>query len=826
MSANNLAIVVDSETGAVGGEWDSRVKIEEKAFAETFPKFIVKRRTGQTRYYQKPPPPTGWTWAMTNIRQVSTAELQEELRITRRRWYATDKRLFLIMKDMGCPMSGDGEPFVVIATATSSELFWIGNRLEPPKHAPPVVIISFAELFLKSLSHQARMIRQLISGIQRITQNQDVLRCGNSLVQIRGTVPSDNQMKLLALLPGIAKIYEADVHLSEADERGRSAANQGPCGRVICDGAQGMPIQRDQVALCLMSGGLDSPVATYKVMGRGCFAKGIHFLNSTSDTAAVVEKNRRIAKALSLIQGSFQLSFVDISKIQSQIVANVPNHNRTLVYKWLMMALAAAFDDSCFIVVGDSIGQVASQTVHNISTMYPTISKAVIAPLVGIHKTEVMDIARKIGTYDHSIVKANDCCQYMMCKIGANLFIGTRALLNAISGITLSELPVITELFVQGEASTITETVFAPSKLTFRSPNAVVAAAAKAYHSSERHPAMVAPDRPIYFDAAAGTALDESVQSQILACPHGNPSSLHSSGRAARMAIERVRAQVAAFLGVPASDIIFTSGGTEANNIALHSFLSVRRDAWSHPSTSGATEKIGKIGVARVIDLVHHETGSVATNIKRNGTEHLHVDACQAICKIDLRKALDMSQVDSLAFTAHKFNGPVGAGVLYFRDLPSTVPLMFGGSQEYGLRPGTENVPAIVGLGAALRLHRDHDVAREVESVLRTGLQDLGCTVNYRGNTSGYIVHATLPEGVHNVDVVALMSTSFNVEIGTGSACKTGHPNTGLYDTLGIHPAPIDRSIRLSYDNSVTVDHAEFVLVSLSKVLKKLKKEP
>ena len=608
-----------------------------------------------------------------------------------------------------------------------------------------------------------------------------------------------------------------------------------PRGELICDGALGIPIQRDQVALCLVSGGIDSPVAAYRVMGRGCYVKGIHFLNSTNDTAAVVEKNRRIASSLSLIQGTFQISFVDISKLQSQIVANVPNQNRTLVYKWIMLAVAAAFDDSCFIVVGDSIGQVASQTAHNISTLYSTVPKAVIAPLAGAHKTEVMDTARKINTYDHSIVKADDCCQYMMCKIGANLFIGQRALRAAVAKIKICELAVTTELFVQGQLTKVSEWTVTPS-LSFRSNEGIafsrgISSGAKGHVGDAEADGEDSVDhangeRIVYFDAAAGTVVDEHVQVQILASPHGNPSSLHASGRASKMAIEKVRAQIAAYLHVPASDIIFTSGGTEANNIALRGFSKIEREAWSHASTAENPFTLtGDRGLVKVIDLVNHETGSIAQNIRRPANGWLHVDACQAIKKIDLGKHLDISQVDSISISAHKFNGPVGIGAVYIRDLQNTMrPIMFGGAQEFGMRPGTENVPGIVGLGAALRINRDHTVARAVELLLRAGLEELGCVVNFRGETSGYIVHATIPEGFKNVDVVTLMSTKYNIEIGTGSACKTGQVNIGVYETLGIIPAPINRSIRLSYDHQVTVDDAEYLLASLKKILTRFKK--
>lgn len=93
-----------------------------------------------------------------------------------------------------------------------------------------------------------------------------------------------------------------------------------------------------------------------------------------------------------------------------------------------MLSLSASFDESKLLVTGDSLGQVASQTIHNISSLYGSVPKAVVAPLIGMHKTYIVDEARRIGTYDFSIQQGDDCCQYMMCKTGANLWIGKRTL--------------------------------------------------------------------------------------------------------------------------------------------------------------------------------------------------------------------------------------------------------------------------------------------------------------------------------------------------------------------------------------------------------------
>ncbi|CCW63165.1 unnamed protein product [Phytomonas sp. EM1] len=170
-----------------------------------------------------------------------------------------------------------------------------------------------------------------------------------------------------------------------------------------------------------------------------------------------------------------------------------------------------------------------------------------------------------------------------------------------------------------------------------------------------------------------------------------------------------------------------------------------------------------------------------------------------------------------MTVTAHKVNGPVGIAALYLRGLVCNKQIR-GGSQEKGIRPGTENVPAIVGFATALELDRSGSQCREIEAYIVKELEAVGCEINRRGETSGYIVHATLPEGYNNTEVVSLLSTKYRVEIGTGSACKTNVLNTTVYDTLGKEPHP-ERSIRLSWDDFNTMEEAKHVIKAFRKVL-------
>lgn len=238
----------------------------------------------------------------------------------------------------------------------------------------------------------------------------------------------------------------------------------------------------------------------------------------------------------------------------------------------------------------------------------------------------------------------------------------------------------------------------------------------------------------------------------------------------------------------------------------------------------------------QVYDVVHHKTGSVRTSFPfKPKADRIHFDACKALGKTDLSK-IDFTNVDTIAFSSHKVNGPQGVGILYVKDAErrvkngSIVPLSVGGTQEHSIRPGTENVQGIMGLGAALNINRRQvgGVFRQVEALLVSGLIELGCVVNKvpEAPTSGYIIHATLPPQLSgmNVSFVSYLSTVHGVEIGTGSACKSGssEENTATFDhlvRLGVKvggtaeaPIPHKRAIRLSYDYTVTVKKAERVL--------------
>jgi len=857
------------------------------------PPFILRTKRARFIYVNAAPDPhSDFSWVIEKPTLVSADELKAAMQQPGRCWFAADRESFDILRasgglaghrqsskaehqaaqmhsDNALESGGSIAPYACMRSKESPKHFWMGPRMVPAPRTEQMIIVSIAELFLKNMAHQRRLIQHLMQCMRRVCDNPEVGACGNALIEIRTVMPTEAQLKILSLLPGIGKIYRAIEKPKADDGSGKPLTGYDPRGAVICDGAGGMPILREQSALCLLSGGIDSPVAAYRMMNRGCHVNCVHFLNSTNDTAAVMDKNRLICQQLSRIQGHMTLRYVDIQAIQTQIVANVPNHNRTLVYKWFMLALAScvakqtsvgSVNGGKILVVGDSLGQVASQTIDNLSTLYKTIDHTIMAPLMGCNKVEIIDIARRIGTFELSGLPGADCCQFMMCKVGANLFIGTRSLRGCVRAINLErmKLPVKVQHFFNGALTHITEEELTPilPERFILNPIRRGAIGKPPYRAGKHdgdegdsHPrdddasaddyeeeddSGAPTNHTANLDCAAGTFVHAAVKRAMMRAPEANPSALHAGGRAARMAIESVRSDFAAMLGVDGKDILFTSGGTESNAMALNGYRVAFRDAWMHPSTQGresSTEEASSLlPPIAVIDLVNHETGSINKLLKKpEGAVRLHVDACQALLKIDIR-SLDLRDVDSMAFTAHKINGPVGCGVLYVRDLKGALksgalkPLWTGGSQESGARPGTENTAAVVGFGAALRLDRRHSAHKEIESFIHASLKDMQMPINSRGDTSGFICHTTLPAGIVNVDAVAMLSTLHNVEVGTGAACKTGQTNNSVYETLNVNPIPEKRSLRLSWDHFTTMQDAERAMSGLEATIKTLLK--
>jgi len=357
-------------------------------------------------------------------------------------------------------------------------------------------------------------------------------------------------------------------------------------------------------------------------------------------------------------------------------------------------------------------------------------------------------------------------------------------------------------------------------------------------------------DQPlIYLDHNATTPVAPEVLEAMLPYlrdQYGNPSSDHPYGRRAAAAVDLARAQVSGLIGADPGDIVFTSGGTESNNLAIRGTASVvdptrRRIVTTvveHPATTAPLAHLDAAGwtitalpvtSAGTVDtalaaaelgpdvalvtmmLAQNETGAIlpvptVASAARAVGAVMHTDAAQAIGKIDVN--VDALGVDLLSIAGHKCYAPKGVGALYRRAGTPLGPVLLGAGQEGGVRPGTENVPSIVGLGAACELAGGRlaaDGARLV--VLRDRLWE-----QLRKAIPGMVRHTpadSLPNTlmVSFPDVLgrAVLAASPGLAASTGSACHAGHdtPASTLL-AMGSTPDVALGAVRLSLGRSTT----------------------
>lgn len=184
-------------------------------------------------------------------------------------------------------------------------------------------------------------------------------------------------------------------------------------------GAGGLPSGTGGKVMCLLSGGIDSPVAAFRLMRRGCRALFVHFHSFPHTSLESQEKVRQILRKLSGRQLEATLYMAPFAEVQREIVAYAPPAMRVVLYRRFMMRIAEALaqrEKAAALVTGDSLGQVASQTIENIRTISAAVTMPVFRPLIGDDKEEIIQIARQIGTYEISIIADQDCCSLFIPK--------------------------------------------------------------------------------------------------------------------------------------------------------------------------------------------------------------------------------------------------------------------------------------------------------------------------------------------------------------------------------------------------------------------------
>jgi cysteine desulfurase len=375
----------------------------------------------------------------------------------------------------------------------------------------------------------------------------------------------------------------------------------------------------------------------------------------------------------------------------------------------------------------------------------------------------------------------------------------------------------------------------------------------------------------IYLDYNATTPVDPAVLDAMLpyfAENFGNASSIHSPGQRARGAVDGARASVAGFLGAKSSEIVFTSGGTESDNLALFGVVAASQDSRKHIITTAiehhavlnaaqALENLGAevtyIPVGRegtvdpddirralkpetvLISVMHanNELGTIQPieeigRIAATADVLFHCDAVQAAGKLPLD--VNRLGVDLLSISAHKIYGPKGVGALYVRSGTPLEPQFYGGHHERDRRPGTENVPGIVGLGKAAELARKNlqaDCARI--TTLRNRLEDAllaacgdarvnGNRAQRVWNTSNISFHAAGGEAL----VIALDLQG--IACSTGAACSSGAvgPSHVLL-AIGLSPDEARSSLRLSLGRMTTAEEIDQAIAAIPQSVERLR---
>jgi len=371
-----------------------------------------------------------------------------------------------------------------------------------------------------------------------------------------------------------------------------------------------------------------------------------------------------------------------------------------------------------------------------------------------------------------------------------------------------------------------------------------------------------------YFDNSATTKpCDEAVKAVMAAMTEGwgNPSALHRLGTEAHRRVEGARLSVARALGAEPDRVFFTAGGTEADNWAVFSAArklgkrgrhiittQVEHHAILHPMqeleaqgfevTYLVPEADGTVSLEALraalrsdtilvsVMMVNNEVGALMPVQSMAKLTHrvapnaiFHTDAVQSFLKVPFRAStLD---ADLITVSSHKIHGPKGAGALFIRKGLSLPPLIHGGGQESGLRPGTEAVPNILGFGAACEAALPtlrEDLAHEIElkERIRAGLSAIKGVVLNGAQTAPHIVSFAIP-GVRSQGIINCLQDR-EVYVSAGSACAKGH-RSHVLEAMGVSPNVIDGSVRASLSRFTTEAEADYLVDAVAEAAKRLK---
>ena len=397
----------------------------------------------------------------------------------------------------------------------------------------------------------------------------------------------------------------------------------------------------------------------------------------------------------------------------------------------------------------------------------------------------------------------------------------------------------------------------------------------------------------VYLDNAATTPVDEAVFEKMkpyFSKQYGNPSSIHSLGEEAKQAVEKARKQMAGFLGSQASEIIFTSGATESNNLIIQGVVKsfkfpariatrnvaggqvpsfkiphIITSSIEHSSVLNVCQALKKEGVAEftlvsvskeglinpsdvrkalkkntvLVSLIYanneigaiqpiKEISQIIKKAKKDaGWPLFHTDAVQAVNYLNCR--VNYLGVDSLTFNAHKIYGPKGIGVLYLKQNSPVSLLMYGGDQEFNLRPGTENTAAIVGLAEAIKKikgqkSKNKNIEKLRDKLIKQVLKNIpesqvnGSLKRRLPNNANFTFKRAEGESI----VFSLSEKG--IAASTGSACssQTLKPSQTL-TAIGLSPIASHCSVRFSLGKETTNQDINYVIKILPNIIKRLR---
>jgi len=377
--------------------------------------------------------------------------------------------------------------------------------------------------------------------------------------------------------------------------------------------------------------------------------------------------------------------------------------------------------------------------------------------------------------------------------------------------------------------------------------------------------------KSVYLDYNSTTPVDPAVieaMNKVMAENYGNPSSVHRVGQKAKVALEDARERIAAVIGARPSEIYFTSGGTESDNLAIKGVAYSRRHKGRHLITSAVEhhavlnttqyleqdcftvaylgcDRDGAVSVDELRSALKPDTTLVSIMTANNETGQLqpikelaaasresgalfHTDAVQAVGKIPVN--VEDLGVDLLSLSAHKFYGPKGIGALYIKRGTMITPLIHGGAHEKRKRAGTENLPAIVGMATALELARDR---MDDEHRRLTELGD-----HFVNEVTSRIVDVSL-NGSRRNRIPSTVNLSFKgvegeaillsldlkgVAASSGSACSSGAlESSHVLKAMGVDPVLAQGSIRFSMGKLTTREDIDYTVSILPEIIERLR---